>query len=295
MSMIIRGNQSVRRIELKNADGTVAGTISISSPAKKKKLRLQYNFKEISARILRTKTSGSARQVVTNARQKVAQLRRMSKSENYDETELESAIRHAEAMARVARKRMKHLQEEERAGAQGGLCEAELEERNEERAAERTGQTRNEKRAEHADREMERLMQEYQELMQEAMEELEDIASMEEFSEELAQLAFDEDMDPEDLELLKKKHRASELREIVEADMKYLKAMFDRLQREKQSVGSSFGATGSIGSSDNSGGFGSSGAGSGVALQLGGVDVPVQAPAPEAAAIVEGGAIDTTV
>lgn len=290
MSMIIRGNQTVRRIELKNADGTVAGTISISSPAKKKKFRLQYNFKEISARILRTKTSGSARQVVTNARQKVAQLRRMSKSENYDEAELESAIRHAEAMARVAKKRMKHLQEEERAGGHGGLCEAELEERNEEKAAERTSQAQNEKQAEQADREMERMMQEYQELMQEAMEELEDIASMEEFSEELAQLAVDEDMDPEDLELLKKKHRASELRDIVEADMKYLKAMFDRLQREKQSVGSSFGSsTGSSGSSTGSS------AGNGVSLQLGGVDVPVQAPAPDAAAVVEGGAIDTTV
>lgn len=292
MSMIVRGNRAVRRIELKNADGTVAGTISISSPAKKKKLRLQYNFKEISARILRTKTSGSARQVVTNARQRVAQLRRMSKSDNYDETELESAIRHAEAMARVAKKRMKHLQEEERVGRHGGLCEAELEERTEEKAAERSSREADrEKRAEQADREMERLMQEYQELMQEAMEELQDISSMEEFSEELACLAFDEDMDPEDLEMMKKKHRASEMREIVEADMKYLKAMFDRLQREKQSAGSTFGSSGSsFGTSDGNG------AGSGgVSLQLGGVDVPVQAPAPEAAALVEGGAIDTAV
>lgn len=287
MSIMIRGYQSVRRIELKNADGTVAGSISISSPVKKKKLRLQYNFKEISARILRTKTSGNARQVVTNARQKVAQLRRMSKSDNYDEGELESAIRHAEAMARVAKKRMKHLQEEERAGGRGGLCEARLEERSEEKAAEKAGQTRSERQAEQADREMERLMQEYQELMQEAMEELEELGSMEEFSEELAQLAFDEDMDPEDLEMMKKKHRASEMREIVEADMKYLKAMFDRLQREKQSAGSSIGGFG--------GGNDSGSVSGGVSLELGGVDVPVQAPTPEAAALAEGGAIDTTV
>ncbi len=290
MSIMIRGNQTVRRIELKNADGTVAGSISISSPVKKKKLRLQYNFKEISARILRTKTSGNARQVVTNARQKVAQLRRMSKSDNYDEGELESAIRHAEAMARVARKRMKHLQEEERAGGHRGVCEAELEERTEEKAAEKAGQSRRERKAEQADREMEKLMQEYQELMQEAMEELEDLGSMEEFTEELSRLVFDEDMDPEDLEQLKKKHRASEMREIAEADMKYLKAMFDRLQREKQSAGSSFGGSGNSGSGNSS----SLGAG-GVALELGGVDVPVQTAAPEAAAVAEGGAIDTTV
>lgn len=280
MSMIIGFNRStVRRIELKNADGSVAGSISITTPAKKKKLRLQYNFKEISTKILRTKTSGNARQVMTNARQRVAQLRRLSKSDNYDENELNSAILHAEAMARVAKKRMKHLQEEERLGKHGGPCEAEIEEKTEEKIEE---QRNSERRTEQISREMEKLMQEYQELMQEAMEELEEASSMDEFAEELMHLSVDEDMDPEDLEQLKKKHRASEMRDIVEADMKYLKAMFDRLQKEKQSAGSSF--TGTFSGSD-----------SGVSLQLGGTDIPVQAPAPDAAAIVEGGAIDTAV
>lgn len=282
MSMIIGSARNVRRIELKNADGTVAGTISISSPAKKKKLRLQYNFKEISTRILRTKTSGNARQVMTNARQKVAQLRRLSKSDNYDEKELESAIHHAEAMARVAKKRMKHLQEEERVGGHGGFCEAELEERTEEKDAENTGrEVSGQRQADQAAQELEKLTREYQELMRQAMEDLEDAYGMEEFSQELMDLSFREDMDPSDLELLKKKHRASEMREIMEADMKYLKALFDRLEREKQSAGSSFGGSGSGGGS--------------VSLQLGGVDIPVQAPAPDAADVVQGGSIDTAV
>ena len=78
------------------------------------------------------------------------------------------------------------------------------------------------------------LLEQCRELMQEAMEELEDLSSMSELSEELMLARADGEMDPEDLEQLKKKHRAEELREIMEADMRYLKAMFDRLAKEKQ-------------------------------------------------------------
>ena len=41
-------------------------------------------------------------------------------------------------------------------------------------------------------------------------------------------------MDPEDLDLLKKKHRSDEVRDILAADLKYLKAFFGRLERERQ-------------------------------------------------------------
>ena len=44
------------------------------------------------------------------------------------------------------------------------------------------------------------------------------------------------DMSPEDLDKLKKKHRSDELREIMEADMKYLKAMINKLERERQEI-----------------------------------------------------------
>ena len=36
-------------------------------------------------------------------------------------------------------------------------------------------------------------------------------------------------MTPEDLEQLKVKHRSDEARDILKADLKYLKALFDRL------------------------------------------------------------------
>ena len=81
-----------------------------------------------------------------------------------------------------------------------------------------------------------------------------------------------EDMEPEELERLKKKHRSEELRELMEADMKYLRDLFGKLAREKQ---------------ENSGGSGS------VSLQLGGTEMPV--PVPVEAAAPEGGSVDVTV
>ena len=81
------------------------------------------------------------------------------------------------------------------------------------------------------------------------------------------------------MELLKKKHRSEELREIMEADMKYLKALFDKLEREKQE-----GASGLRSNSDyntNS---------SGVSLELGGVDIPVEAS--EGLVLPDGGTVD---
>ncbi len=71
-----------------------------------------------------------------------------------------------------------------------------------------------------------------EETIQQASRAMEDALQMDELSEELAG-AVDE-MEPADLEQLKKKHRADELREIMEADMKYLKALFDRLAKEQR-------------------------------------------------------------
>ncbi len=41
-------------------------------------------------------------------------------------------------------------------------------------------------------------------------------------------------MSEEELKQVKKKHRCDEMRQIVEADMKYLKAMFQRMMQEQQ-------------------------------------------------------------
>lgn len=280
MSMMVgMNNPNVRRIELKNADGTTAGSITITKTVKKKQKKLRYNFKEISTRIMRAKTSGNARQAMTNARQKVAELRKMQKSGVYDDKELQSAILHAEAIARVAKKRVKHLQEEEQADKAGGPCAAELEE-----AMERSVESGNGGEQPKPDfQNLQELMEQCRELMQKAMETMEQLDSMEELSEEVMLSDIHEDMDPADLELMKKKHRSQELREIMEADMKYLKALFDKLAKEKESGSRGIGCSSD---SDHD---------CGVFLQLGGVDIPVQAPAVDAAVAAEGGAVDTTV
>lgn len=278
------GNKYIKRIEIRKPDGTVAGSISVTKTAKKKNKRLSYNYKEISGRILRSRTSGIARQTVASARTSVTVLQRMRRTGDYDEREMQSAILHAEAIVRVAKKKMKHLLEEEKA-KKGGPCEGEIEEKTEEFTEEER------QRAEQPVLDMQALqdlLEQCRELMQEAMEELEDLSSMSELSEELLLACADGEMDPEDLEQLKKKHRAEELRDIMEADMRYLKAMFDRLAKEKQEHSSGIGT----GGGSTADGCRSDG---GVSLQLGGVDIPVETPTVDAAALAEGAYLDTTV
>lgn len=287
-----RGNKIRTRIEMRHADGTSAGSISITKSAKKKTKKLQYNFKEISTRIMQAKTSGNASRVLTSARSKVAMLKRKQQSGDYDDQELRHAIIHAEAIARVAKKRMKHLREEENVKRKGGPCEAEIEDKQEnEEIDQLLADGNTEDFGEDVQKELQKLKREYQKLMREARQMLEESVQesggLEELSEEISEAASD-NMDPADLELMKKKHRAKEMREIMEADMKYLKAMFDKLAKEKQENAS--GGAGSIG--ENSDAYMSD---SGVALELGGADIPVQMPAVDAATLVEGGTIDTSV
>ncbi|MDE6201993.1 MAG: hypothetical protein K2G19_00790, partial [Lachnospiraceae bacterium] len=79
------------------------------------------------------------------------------------------------------------------------------------------------------------------------------------------------------IERLKKKHRSDELREIMEADMKYLRAMFDKLAKEKQ---------------ENSSGVSSYNyeAAEAVSLEIGGMEMPVDVSGMPAMA--EGGNLD---
>lgn len=104
-------------------------------------------------------------------------------------------------------------------------------------------------------------------MMQDTTELMDESSGLDELSEELS-VSVSKEMDPADLELLKKKHRADELRKIAEADMKYLKAVFDQLEKEKSDIAN------------------------GVSLELGGVEMPVTVGTQ---VITEGAAIDVTV
>lgn len=281
-------------VELYNRDGSYAGTMTVSTSrtskskkssktTQKKYKKLQYNFKRLSNQIMRAKTSVNAKQIVTKTKFQIADLRMKLISGDYNYEEIHNALIHAEKIARVAKKRMKNLEEEEYIEKTGRNDEMDIEEmqkkqdEQKEEILDTTGMSQEE---------MEQLAQELQEEMERIEAELEKaIKESENLMEELVQ-GSKMQMDPEDLEELKKKHRAEELRDIMKADMEYLKALFNKLAREKEAAGS--GSSGS--SSDSSGNLSLSG----VSLEIGGVDIAVETAA-AAPVEVAGATVDVTV
>ena len=284
------------KIDLYNRDGSYAGSLAVSTSrtktskskstsktGQKKYKKLQYNFKRLSNQIMRTKTSVNAKQLVTKTKFQIADLKMKLISGDYSYEEVHNAIVHAEKIARVAKKRMKNLEEEEYLEKTGRNDEMDLEEmqarqgKQKDEILDTTGMSQEE---------MEQLMQELQEEMEKIEEELEKaMDESEKLMEEFVQ-GSNQQMNPEDLEELKKKHRSEELRDIMKADMEYLKALFNRLAREKESAGSS--------SSNSSSDSSSNMPISGVSLEIGGVDVPVETVA-EASVEVAGASVDVSV
>ena len=106
-------NTGVKQITIKRPDGSKVGTITIHSQSLKKLKKLGYKQRRISTMITQATTSGNARQVLASAKTETVNLRRKLASGKYNDREVRAAIRHAERMERVAKKRMKHLQQEE--------------------------------------------------------------------------------------------------------------------------------------------------------------------------------------
>lgn len=286
------------RVDLYNRDGSYAGSMAVSTARKtskskktskssqKKYKKLQYNFKRLSNQIMRTKTSTNAKQLVTKAKFQIANLRMKLISGDYNYEEIHNALVHAEKIARVAKKRMKNLEEEEsiaKTGRKESFDPEELREKQgkkDEEIIDTTGMSKEE---------LEKLAQELQEEMERIEDELEEVTkNAKNLMDEFVQ-GSKMQMDPKDLEQLKKKHRAEELRDIMKADMEYLKALFNKLAREKESAGSSSSGS-SDNSSDSSGGVNTSG----VSLEIGGVDIPMETAA-EAPVEVAGASVDVTV
>ena len=85
--------------------------------------KLKYQFKNISSKILRSKTSQAAKQAAGQARREIMRLKRQKQNSDSDREEIDAAIAHAQAMERVAKKKAKHLEEEEMVKAAGGICQ----------------------------------------------------------------------------------------------------------------------------------------------------------------------------
>lgn len=224
--------------------------------------KLKYQFKNISSKILRSKTSQAAKQAAGQARREVLRLKRQKQSGNYDDDEIEAAINHAKAMERVAKKKAKHLEEEEMAKAAGGIWQGEKvctdeEERTSETDQNTDPETEEEVVREASDAQSDMDLEEYDdpqldqfllqtsdlmsemsdftsEMMQklsDSMRDMMDELGMDELSDTV--LSVKKDIDPADLKMMKIKHRNKEMKEIVKADAEYLKAVFDRLEKMK--------------------------------------------------------------
>lgn len=224
--------------------------------------KLKYQFKNISSKILRSKTSQAAKQAAGQARREVLRLKRQKQSGNYDDDEIEAAINHAKAMERVAKKKAKHLEEEELTKAAGGIWQGEKVCTDEEERTSDTDQNTDPETEEEVAREASdaqsnmdlekydypqldefllqtsELMVEISDFTSEMMQELSD--SMRDMMDEMGMdelsdtmLSVKKDIDPADLKMMKIKHRNKEMKDIVKADAEYLKAVFDRLEKMK--------------------------------------------------------------
>lgn len=227
MGMMVGANGAVIRTADPYGAKKNSGVSAVRKTTNKKKKykKLNYNYRDVSGRIIRAKTSVSARQVVTHARTMVAMLRRRYGCGEYNDRDLEIAIVHAEKMVRIAKKKLKNLKSEELARR---TSEAEkLEEEREEENTSEMEETQSDS-GEMSEEKLRELIRRMEKELQELMAE----NSLDELTDEC--LSSGGTMSEEELKQVKKKHRCDEMRQIVEADMKYLKAMFQRMMQEQQ-------------------------------------------------------------
>lgn len=238
--------------------------------------KLKYQFKNISSKILRSKTSQAAKQAAGQARREVLRLKRQKQNSDSDSEEIDAAIAHAQAMERVAKKKAKHLEEEEMVKAAGGIWQgdriSEEETKDAQDAEAKNVENAEEMSAESSEDEMSRDLSAYEyaadsydisdyiDLGMDAfyaqagdfMSEMSDFTSemMQEMSDSLRDLmeemgldvesdtvvSVNREMDPADLKMMKIKHRNKEMKDIVKADAEYLKAVFDHLEKMKDNM-----------------------------------------------------------
>ena len=238
--------------------------------------KLKYQFKSISSKILRSKTSQAAKQAAGQARREIMRLKRQKQNSDSDSEEIDAAIAHAQAMERVAKKKAKHLEEEEMVKAAGGICQGDRISEEETKDAQ-DAESENARNAEEMSAEgsadevsgdlsayeyaaysydisdyIDLGMDEFYAQAGDFMSEMSDFTSemIQEMSDSLRDLmeemgldvesdtvvSVNREMDPADLKMMKIKHRNKEMKDIVKADAEYLKAVFNHLEKMKDNV-----------------------------------------------------------
>lgn len=106
-----------RRIEEAKRASASAKKMSRKKKKKRKK-KVSYDAREIPAQLMKTTHSMGAGQVLVRANSRLQNLQMCLASGEYDLNELRAAINHAKRMVKCARKKLKNLQEEEKADGQ---------------------------------------------------------------------------------------------------------------------------------------------------------------------------------
>ena len=194
----------------------------------KLKKRLPYNFKQLSKQIMQVKTSGAARPLVTKIRAKLSWLYRKLKSGEYGDSEIAAAIIHAASMEKIAKRKVRHLEEEE--AAESGSSVSSTGEDKEIYGKDELEESLKENE-EISEEMMEKLMEEIEELEEELSEDM-----MSEFQDMVS--CAGKEMSEDEIKNLKRDHRQKEEQQLTRADLKYLKALFDRLEQEKKQASS---------------------------------------------------------
>ena len=207
------------------------------------KKKLKYSFKSISSKIISSKTSMAARQVVGQAKREIQKLKNAKRTGKYDSDEIDAAIDHAKAMERIARKKVRHLEEEEMAkrcsSSQNEAVENDPDVKDEESPEKKEiAELRKEldtvgTKAENKEYiESEEITNEMIDEICDSMEKMLD--QIEELTDLMEELVSDPtDMDSEDIKSLIIKHRNKEMKEITKADSDYLKSMFEHYENER--------------------------------------------------------------
>lgn len=222
---------------------------------------VNYSYKEVASKIQQAKTSVSAGRAVLSASRKVLEIKRKITAHDGDAEELQLALTHAKRMEMVARKKKHHLELEEM------VVHTQRRDENRDRTEEAANDVKNAlimAKEEQVTKKEDTIFDERKEMLRDAREQFsesqisEDMISdlnemISEFGEEeLMQLeeamemlenmeVIDPHMSEEDLEDLKRKHRAAENKAIVKANMDYLK---DTIKQQLGKVGSVPGMSG---------------------------------------------------
>ncbi len=209
--------------------------------------RLNYNYKEVATKIQRAKTSLSAGEAVISAKRNVLDIKRKISNRDGDPEELQLALTHAKRMEMAAKKKKNHLELEEM------VVNTQKRDENMDKAEEAVKDMKNaliSQQEEELTKKADEIFEEREDMLRKAREELkerekqitDDMLSdlnemisefgeeeLEELQEAMEMLDCMEIVDPhmskEDLEELKRKHRAEENKAIMKADMDYLKGM----------------------------------------------------------------------